>query len=203
MLGSTPSTHSFGKALARAATGGSHAHSNNSNSDHNKRSVKAARWESKGSKLPPTDKASISRRLQHARAAVLCENVRVGDGGGHIPNGAEYALIPHRWSDPPMRAVASPEPSAAINVSGTAPARGKPPTEDGTSGVTSAEAIREQEERFAIVLQLHQNDVAALCIWAGVLVATLWSAEALLLNVNSHREHLMNDGRGAVGVAPV
>lgn len=39
------------------------------------------------------------------------------------------------------------------------------------------------QDEFAIGLQLLQNDVVALCIRVGVRVATLWPAEALLLNL--------------------
>ena len=41
------------------------------------------------------------------------------------------------------------------------------------------------DEEFAIGLQLLQNDIVALCIRAGVPVATLWPAEALLLNLHA------------------
>jgi len=41
------------------------------------------------------------------------------------------------------------------------------------------------EEEFAIGLQLLQNDIVALCIRAGVPVATLWPAEAVLLNLHA------------------
>lgn len=41
------------------------------------------------------------------------------------------------------------------------------------------------EEEFAIGLQLLQNDIVALCIRAGVPVARLWPAEAVLLNLHS------------------
>jgi Vacuolar sorting 38 and autophagy-related subunit 14 len=39
------------------------------------------------------------------------------------------------------------------------------------------------QDEFAIGLQLLQNDIVALCIRAGVPVATLWPAEAVLLNL--------------------
>jgi hypothetical protein len=39
------------------------------------------------------------------------------------------------------------------------------------------------EDEFAIALQLLQNDIIALCIRAGVPVAQLWPAEAVLLNL--------------------
>lgn len=41
------------------------------------------------------------------------------------------------------------------------------------------------DESFAIGLQLLQNNVVALCIRAGVPVATLWPAEAILLNLHA------------------
>ena len=47
-----------------------------------------------------------------------------------------------------------------------------------------AAAAMHQDE-FTIALQLLQNNIVALCIRAGVPVATLWPAEALLLNLHA------------------
>ena len=47
----------------------------------------------------------------------------------------------------------------------------------------SAEVMRQQD--FAIALQLLQNNIIVLCIRAGVPVAKLWPAEALLLNIHA------------------
>lgn len=49
--------------------------------------------------------------------------------------------------------------------------------------VLSGQSIN--EDQFAIALQLLQNDVVALCIRAGVPVANLWPAEAVLLNLHA------------------
>ena len=51
-----------------------------------------------------------------------------------------------------------------------------------TSLYTLSHTITNEDE-FAIGLQLLQNDVIALCIRAGVPVAALWPAEAVLLNL--------------------
>lgn len=51
-----------------------------------------------------------------------------------------------------------------------------------TSLYALSHTITDQDE-FAIGLQLLQNDIVALCIRAGVPVATLWPAEAVLLNL--------------------
>jgi hypothetical protein len=41
------------------------------------------------------------------------------------------------------------------------------------------------QDDFAIALQLLQNNVIVLCIRAGVPVAKLWPAEAMLLNLHA------------------
>ena len=51
----------------------------------------------------------------------------------------------------------------------------------GTQYALAAEVLHDDE--FAIALQLLQNNVIALCIRAGVPVAKLWPAEAVLLNL--------------------
>jgi hypothetical protein len=51
-----------------------------------------------------------------------------------------------------------------------------------TSLYALSHTITDQDE-FAIGLQLLQNDIVALCIRAGVPVAALWPAEAVLLNL--------------------
>ena len=48
-------------------------------------------------------------------------------------------------------------------------------------------------DEFATGLQLLQNDVVSLCIAAGVPVADMWPAEALLLNLNALRVHLVQE----------
>jgi len=202
LMGSSPSIRSFGKALARAATGGNHTNSSNKSCDNKQQTSQAERVRrhdnNKESKPPPMDEISISRRLQHACAAVLCESVRVGEGGGDpIPVGAEYALVPPRWSDTPGAAKSSSELSVAVRSKS-----GGEPDGNSASDISTAEVMREQEERFAIGLQLLQNDVAALCIRAGVPVATLWPAEALLLNLYSLREHLLDDDGPSFGAVP-
>lgn len=52
---------------------------------------------------------------------------------------------------------------------------------------------RQNEEQFTIALQLLQNDIVALCIRAGVPVAMLWPAEAMLLNLHSLRLHIQSN----------
>ena len=49
--------------------------------------------------------------------------------------------------------------------------------------------FHEAEERFAIGLQLLQNDIVALCFRAGVDVSQLWPAESVLLNLHSLWRH--------------
>lgn len=52
------------------------------------------------------------------------------------------------------------------------------------------------EDQYAIALQLLQNDVVILCIRAGVPVAKLWPAQALLLNLQALYEFCKEQGRG-------
>mmetsp|Transcript_9718 Transcript_9718/g.14454 ORF Transcript_9718/g.14454 Transcript_9718/m.14454 type:complete len:126 (-) Transcript_9718:429-806(-) len=56
------------------------------------------------------------------------------------------------------------------------------------------EVIREKEQ-FTIGLQLLQNNIIALSIQAGVPVATLWPAEAMLLNLFSLKLFCLNQCR--------
>lgn len=54
------------------------------------------------------------------------------------------------------------------------------------SDQSSIFALRnDNEDHFAVALQLLQNDVIALCIRAGVPVTDLWPAEAVLLNLHA------------------
>ena len=82
--------------------------------------------------IPPSmDAGLVSKRLNHATAAILAED----DG----PMSSKFAL--------------------------------------------SADLMHKED--FAVALQLLQNDVVVLCIRAGVPVAKLWPAEAMLLNIHA------------------
>ena len=55
--------------------------------------------------------------------------------------------------------------------------------EDTGPGSSQFALVVENDEEFAIALQLLQNNVVVLCIRAGVPVSKLWPAEAVLLNL--------------------
>eukprot|EP00977_Amphora_coffeiformis_P002234 scaffold425_cov175-Amphora_coffeaeformis.AAC.93 len=52
------------------------------------------------------------------------------------------------------------------------------------------------EDQYAIALQLLQNDIVILCIRAGVPVAKLWPAQALLLNLQALHEFCQEQAQG-------
>ena len=64
------------------------------------------------------------------------------------------------------------------------------------SGSYSLSAKVTNEDQYAIALQFLQNDIVILCIRAGVPVAKLWPAQALLLNLQALYEFCKEQGRG-------
>lgn len=107
-----------------------------------------------------TDPRLVQQRLQHARWAVVAED--------SSPQSSRYAL--------------APAASKTTTTTSTSPA------EAGTT-ISTATNDDEAEERFAIALQLLQDDLIVLCIRAGVPVDRLWPAEALLLNLHELQLH--------------
>ena len=53
------------------------------------------------------------------------------------------------------------------------------------------------QDQYAIALQLLQDDVVVLCIRAGVPVAKLWPAQAILLNLQALYEFCCEQSPGA------
>ena len=164
-------------------------------SHHHHPSVASSRKDSRGKRRTNKvkesgllmDEASISLRLRHAGAAVLRESA--SSTGGR----AEYVLVPPHWGNDGLHG-----PDRTSAASGRSPSpRQRSSAERGAVGVMSSATVmgghmtaQEREERFAVGLQLLQNDVVALCIKAGVPVSTLWPAEAVLLNLHSLRMHM-------------
>lgn len=113
----------------------------------------------KGSTLyRPMDKKSISHRLKHASYAIICESNKT-----HVKQQKE------------------PTTSSPLSISSISQYELIPPL---LSAVNREEADREKE-KFTMALQLLQNNIISLSIKAGVPEATLWPAEAMLLNLYS------------------
>ena len=117
--------------------------------------------------------SSISRRIQHASFAYIRES--------HDISATEYILNPPRYGDDSSTVADSSNDDSNIVVLG-----GNTNT---MTKFTNRDEFHEAEERFAIGLQLLQNDIVALCFRAGVDVSQLWPAESVLLNLHSLWRH--------------
>lgn len=119
--------------------------------------------------------SSISRRIQHASFAYIRES--------HDASATEYVLNPPRYGDDSSTAAdSSSDDSNIVFLGGN--------TNTMTKKIfTTRDEFHEAEERFAIGLQLLQNDIVALCFRAGVDVSQLWPAESVLLNLHSLWRH--------------
>ena len=120
-----------------------------------------------------TSPERIAQRVERASFACLRENDEAA--------AAEYALRPPRWR----------EEEGTVERA-----------RDGGDGAESANASRDEfraaEERFAVGMQLLQNDVAALCFRAGADPADLWPAESVLLNLDALRAYCRKEAEGGV-----
>jgi hypothetical protein len=120
---------------------------------------------------------SISRRIQHTSFAYIRES--------HDASATEYVLNPPRYgNDSSTVAADSSSDDPNIVVLG-----GNTNTSMMKKTFTNRDEFHVAEERFAVGLQLLQNDIVALCIRAGVDVSHLWPAESVLLNLHSLWRH--------------
>jgi len=95
-----------------------------------------------------------------------------------VPPSMDPALVTQRLRHA-MAAIMA-DSSAAITA-GSASVSSTSSSSKSTQYALAAEVLHDDE--FAVALQLLQNNVIALCIRAGVPVAKLWPAEAVLLNL--------------------
>jgi hypothetical protein len=120
---------------------------------------------------------SLSRRIQHTSFAYIRES--------HDASATEYVRnTPRYGNDSSTVAADSSNDDPSIVVLG-----GNTNTSMTKKTFTNRDEFHVAEERFAIGLQLLQNDIVALCIRAGVDVSQLWPAESVLLNLHSLWRH--------------
>ena len=121
----------------------------------------------------PMDKDSIANRLKYASCAIICES----DGRSQIKKDGNTKASP-------MTSKSSPPISTPLVQYELRPPR--------PSGGKSIEEANREKDKFTIGLQLLQNNIIALSIQAGVPVANLWPAEAMLLNLFSLKLYCLN-----------
>jgi hypothetical protein len=100
-----------------------------------------------------------------------------------IPITMEPALVQQRLHHAVAAVLAEANTSSTPSNNGAASAMGNSCTASTTRYALSATATA--SDKFAIALQLLQNNIVALCIRAGVPVTALWPAEAVLLNLHA------------------
>ena len=122
----------------------------------------------------PMDKASISQRLNHASCAIICESNKSISKQKEIYQHAAQGQ--------------TKAPSSPLSISSLVQYELRPPR----PSVVHREEVDREKEKFIVGLQLLQNDIIALSIQAGVPVATLWPAEAMLLNLYSLKLYCLN-----------
>ena len=118
--------------------------------------------------------STVHARLRHAKAAIIAED--------HSTKSSKYALSMSSSSS-------SPRHSAPANTTTTSNSTSSA-SRDRNGGhinnlIAPSPSEQDEADEFAIGLQLLQNDVVALCIRAGVPVAALWPAGAMLLNLHA------------------
>jgi hypothetical protein len=143
--------------------------------------------------LRPMDKTSISHRLKHASYAIICESSKKIQTQHKQPKSNNDVKNQKANSTRTISTTMTSEsPLTSSSNSSLVQYELRPPR---SSTAIDRKDFDRENERFTIGLQLLQNDIIALSIQAGVPVATLWPAEAMLLNLYSLKLYCLNQCR--------
>ena len=138
----------------------------------------------------PMDKGSISHRLRHVSCAIICESSKKIQKQKDVVAGSMDDNGGTRCTNNSKNETALSSQTTTISIPSLAQYELRPPRPSAT--LNNREEADREKEKFTIGLQLLQNDIIALSIQAGVPVATLWPAEAMLLNLYSLKLYCLN-----------